>query len=181
MSDYIGTKTAKQVEEHYWDEYHGRNGYCLPPTMLWNGETIPTEKYIEDVVPASERETLRGYYTGSLVETYPLGEEAGRDKIKEGSRGKDKQEIQQRNLALPGGDLPGYLPLREDFDVEYDNDAENILADLEFADDDHPSEKELKLQIVQIYNKKLEERNLRKRFAIDCGIVDYKKFQLVWK
>ena len=122
---------------------------------------------------------MRGYYTGSLVDSFPKGEEAGRDKVKEGSRGKDRQEIQQRNAALPGGDLPGYLPLREDFDVEFDNDAENILADLEFADDDHPSEKELKIQIVQIYNKKLDERNLRKRFAIDRGIVDYKKFQLV--
>lgn len=44
-------------------------------------------------------------------------------------------------------------------------------------DDDHPSERELKLQVVRIYNWKLDERNERKRFAIDRGLVDIKKQQ----
>ena len=36
---------------------------------------------------------------------------------------------------------------REDFDFEYENDAELLLADMEFGPDDHPSERELKLQV----------------------------------
>ena len=78
-----------------------------------------------------------------------------------------------------GGDLPGFLPLREDFDIEYDNDAEALLADLEFYDDEHPSERELKHSVISIFNKKLDEREYRKRFAIDRGLVDFKKHQLV--
>ena len=42
------------------------------------------------------------------------------------------EELRQRLLALPGADLPGFLPLREDFDVEHDNDAELLLAEMEF-------------------------------------------------
>ena len=35
-------------------------------------------------------------------------------------RREDKEdEIRQKLLALPGADLPGFIPLREDFDVEY--------------------------------------------------------------
>lgn len=67
------------------------------------------------------------------------------------------------------------MPLREDFDIEYENDAEIILADMEFHPEDHPSERELKLQVVNIYNNKLKERNDRKRFAIERGLVDIKK------
>ena len=37
--------------------------------------------------------------------------------------------------------------IREDFDFEYENDAELLLADMEFGPDDHPSERELKLQV----------------------------------
>ena len=83
------------------------------------------------------------------------------------------------SLHYIGGDLPGFLPLREDFDIEYDNDAEALLADLEFYDDEHPSERELKHSVISIFNKKLDEREYRKRFAIDRGLVDFKKHQLV--
>lgn len=31
--------------------------------------------------------------------------------------------------------VSGYMPLRGDFDVEHDNDAELILADMEFSPD----------------------------------------------
>jgi hypothetical protein len=50
---------------------------------------------------------------------------------------------------------------------------------MEFAPDDHPSETKLKLQVVEIYNRKLEERNKRKRFLIDRKLVDVKALQTV--
>lgn len=76
---------------------------------------------------------------------------------------------------LPGCNLAGYMPLRGDFDVEYDNDAELILADMEFLEDDHPTERELKLRMIDIYNAKLDERERRKKFAIERGLLDYQQ------
>ncbi|OQR93351.1 transcriptional adapter 2-alpha [Achlya hypogyna] len=78
-----------------------------------------------------------------------------------------------------GGALAGYMPLRRDFDVEHDNDAELILADMEFHEDDHPTERELKLKVIEIYNAKLDERERRKKFVIEHGLLDYKKYQQV--
>ena len=46
--------------------------------------------------------------------------------------------------------LQGFMPLREDFDVEYENDAEALLADMDFTPDDHPGERELKLQVGRL-------------------------------
>ncbi|KAF7456077.1 putative transcriptional co-activator ADA2-A [Cryptosporidium felis] len=77
----------------------------------------------------------------------------------------------------PSTSVIGYMPLRGDFDVEYDNDAELLLADMEFRDSDTPQEKELKLQILEIYNSKLDERTYRKRFVIERNLLDIKQQQ----
>lgn len=80
------------------------------------------------------------------------------------------------------GDLPalaGFLPLRGDFDVEHDNDAELILADMEFSKHEQRAERRLKLQIVHIYNYKLKVRRERKAFAIERGLLDFRFRQAV--
>ncbi|GFE54278.1 transcriptional coactivator [Babesia ovis] len=71
----------------------------------------------------------------------------------------------------------GYWPLRGDFDVEYDNDAELILADMEFRFDDTPDQIELKLKVIEIYNSKLDERIYRKKVIITRGLLDSKAMQ----
>ena len=69
------------------------------------------------------------------------------------------------------------MPLRGDFNVEYDNDAELLLAEMEFFDDDKKSEVDLKYEILNLYNLKLDERIRRKRFVIENGLLDLKKQQ----
>jgi len=59
------------------------------------------------------------------------------------------------------------------------NDADKMLADMEFTLDEHPSERELKLQVIRIYNHKLQERNRRKDFVIERGLIDFKLQQQV--
>ncbi|ORM39540.1 Transcriptional adapter 2 [Babesia sp. Xinjiang] len=71
----------------------------------------------------------------------------------------------------------GYWPLRGDFDIEYDNDAELILADMEFRAEDSPEQIELKLKVIEIYNSKLDERIYRKKIIISRGLLDAKAMQ----
>jgi hypothetical protein len=73
------------------------------------------------------------------------------------------------------------MPRRGDFDVDWDNDAENILADMEFSSSDPPAERALKLQVLEIYNEKLDEREHRKQFWIDRDLVSLQKNQLLDK
>lgn len=48
----------------------------------------------------------------------------------------------------------GYNPKRQEFDPEYDNDAEQLLAEMEFKDTDTEDERELKLRVLRIYSKR---------------------------
>jgi transcriptional adapter 2-alpha len=67
------------------------------------------------------------------------------------------------------------MPKRGDFDIEFDNDAELLLAEMEFNDDDKPYEIEMKLKVLDIYNIRLDERMKRKKFVIERDLLNLKK------
>lgn len=78
--------------------------------------------------------------------------------------------------TLPGAELVGFMPRRGDFDIEFDNEAENTLADMEFLETDTEQEKQLKLQVLQIYYQKQNEREQRKQFILSRNLYDYRKY-----
>lgn len=74
-----------------------------------------------------------------------------------------KIEIEKHPLS----EFAGYMPLRKDFEIEYENDIEMYLADLEFYEDDKAEDIEIKLKQLEVYNKVLDEREERKTFVIE--------------
>lgn len=48
--------------------------------------------------------------------------------------------LQKPNAAFSQPEFAGYMPHRGDFETEYDNEAELILCDMAFHDDDTPVE-----------------------------------------
>lgn len=69
----------------------------------------------------------------------------------------------------------GYQPKRGDFDQEYDMDAELLLADMEFFEEDTEENIQLKNSVIELYNARLDERIRRKKFVIDRGLLDLKR------
>ncbi|EXB29530.1 Transcriptional adapter ADA2b [Morus notabilis] len=74
-------------------------------------------------------------------------------------------------------ELSGYNPKRQEFDPEYDNDAEQLLADMEFKDADTEEERELKLRVLRIYSKRLDERKRRKDLILERNLLYPKPFE----
>lgn len=68
-------------------------------------------------------------------------------------------------------ELSGYNSKRQEFEVEYDNDAEQLLADMEFKDTDSNGDHDLKLRVLHIYSKKLDERKRRKDFILERNLL----------
>ncbi|PIA28310.1 hypothetical protein AQUCO_07200158v1 [Aquilegia coerulea] len=68
-------------------------------------------------------------------------------------------------------ELSGYNPKRNEFDPEYDTDAEKSIANLEFKDTDTEAEHELKLQMLHAYNRRLDERKRRKDFVLERNLL----------
>lgn len=158
IAEFIGTtKTTKQVEEHYWEQYMGVHGYCLPAQFMWKdqlqntGDFCPEIKEESGSAPSSSAEASQQENSDSLqapsqaqaqapaqfsrddlfrvpeTEGYSRGEAVRRDEGFSGlgghstkSANKDKQDLRDKLAMLPGSDLPGFLPLRGDFDYEYE-------------------------------------------------------------
>lgn len=74
-------------------------------------------------------------------------------------------------------EIAGFMPFRKEFETEYDNDAELIVKDMQFSEEDVKMDAELKLAILDIYNNKLDRRNERKKFINDRDLTDFKKQQ----
>ncbi|CAI7850119.1 unnamed protein product, partial [Closterium sp. NIES-54] len=66
----------------------------------------------------------------------------------------------------------GYNTKRNEFDPEYDNEAEAPLAELEFKDSDSSVDRQLKIKMLHIYYSRLEERSRRKAFILERGLLD---------
>lgn len=58
---------------------------------------------------------------------------------------------------------------RRKFDEAYDNNAEILLADLEYFDDGAERDTELKDDVIRLHNARLDERTRRKNSAIERG------------
>jgi len=79
--------------------------------------------------------------------------------------------------TMPGAELAGFMVRRGDFDVEWHNEAEQSIADMEFLPNEPQEDKELKLKVLAIYNSKLDEREKRKQFALSRRLYNYRKVQ----
>ena len=54
------------------------------------------------------------------------------------------------------------MPYRKDFEVEYDDEAESRICEMEFSSQDTEEETNLKFQVLKYYNLRLDERIRRK-------------------
>jgi len=73
-----------------------------------------------------------------------------------------KRKEKDKKVNLTPSEINGYMPKREDFDHEYINDAELLISEIEFSEDDTQSDIDLKLNMLKVYNAELLERDKRK-------------------
>lgn len=187
VSIHIGSRTAEECSKHYDDIYFSAGPDTDPmpnPSMLCidsNGRTLEEDGDSDtNGAPAAKRRKRDRNDSTSVLETSSSASQRLSSSLDSNAR-----DTMVRDAAALGDVanvteyVSGYMPLRGDFDVEHDNDAELILADMEFSEDDHESERALKLKIIEIYNSKLDERERRKKFVLERGLLDYKKHQAI--
>ncbi|KZV35581.1 hypothetical protein F511_32747 [Dorcoceras hygrometricum] len=138
-----------KVEESYKSGPSGR----LPSTSL-------AENFTGAKVKASNMAHIKDQGDLLKMEDHMSGRSFGGNKPK-------SAKIEAPSLLDSGG----YNAKRQEFDPEYDNDAEQLLADMEFKETDTEEERELKLRVLRIYSKRLDERKRRKDFILDRNIL----------
>ncbi|KAJ1853077.1 Transcriptional adapter ada2 [Coemansia sp. RSA 1822] len=72
-------------------------------------------------------------------------------------------------------EIVGYMPGRLEFEVEYENEADQVVKDMVITEDDTAEELDLKQIVLRIYNGKLDRRLYRKSFIFDRDLLEYRK------
>ncbi|CBZ55501.1 hypothetical protein NCLIV_059260 [Neospora caninum Liverpool] len=170
----LTAKTAAECDQHYAEVYLNSRTSPLPDTsvLLLGKDGGPLKQ--EDVQEAAKS---RGAQDDAKAKEEDKEGETVENRGDEDDASRPAGGVappSRAGTAKPTHSIVGYWPLRGDFDVEYDNDAELILADMEFKEDEAVQERYLKLQIIEIYNSKLDERLYRKRTVINRGLLDTK-------
>lgn len=168
ISKNVETKNKFECESHYEEEYISRLGegqtglLKITPLTMKNQNTgeIVTEEVLE-----SQKKKKTSNENAPFSFLGPEVNQGGLSNPK-GSTGAPSESINE---------IVGFMPLRGDFDSEYDNDAELLLAEMEFGEDDTPEEIELKYKVLEIYNKRLDQRIKRKQFVIQHGLLNIRK------
>ncbi|KAI5190820.1 transcriptional adapter 2-beta [Nematocida minor] len=89
--------------------------------------------------------------------------------------GEPVQNVQSLPLSQ---EISGYMPLRQDFEVEYSNDAEISIKEISFSKADTPLEKETKEILLEAYRNVLLQRKLFRHLIFKKGLLAAKQHTL---
>ncbi|XP_047342363.1 transcriptional adapter ADA2-like [Impatiens glandulifera] len=179
MSHVIG-KNREELLAMAKEQGDVKNGF---PTLgeVTMKEEIPLSMRIKgedqrkDVRLNSEMEAGSGVGNLSSIDATKRTSQAKdvHENIKKEDRGivEKKPRISAEEALVPMTEQSGYNSKRQEFEIEYDNEAEQLLADMEFKETDSDAEREIKLRVLRIYSKRLDERKRRKDFIIQRNLL----------
>ena len=72
-------------------------------------------------------------------------------------------------------EILGVKPKRREFDNEFLNDTEIEISHLEFDEEDKEKDLKIKMDILKDYNLILKEREQRKKFIFEKGLIDLRR------
>lgn len=145
IANHVGTKSKGKCETHYNQVYLQSKTAPLPDPSL----------KLSSTKPKIDEEHQKADLKQKSVSANQVTSEAALNRRK------------TEGMAS----VVGYQPLREDFEVEYDNEFEKIIADMEFSNEDTEQERSLKLKVLELYNRTLDAREERRKFIIDRGLL----------
>jgi len=164
VSGYLMTKSPEECKRHYIAVYLRGKFKPLPHPNFVRKKNVT--KYSSSDAPLLDSPKTPTS-NGAHVKKESASSSVASKVTSKSSTNKSKH---QKNTLLLANQV-GFMMERGDFDVEWEDDAEDLLADMEFTDQDTNHERKLKLRVLEIYNSKLDSREERKRFVLERGLL----------
>lgn len=168
ISSYIKSKPKIPCESHYYNYYLKDLDHPMPVSEDIALLEFKNNNYIYDenklVENDKREENLRNIVIknkGSIPDLSNSNKDSLINANRSRSLVKNRNRRDQKNITT-AEEIIGYWPKRKEFDVEFLNEAELEISDLEFYEDDTKEERELKLNVLHVYNIHLDERESRK-------------------
>ena len=179
ISKIIG-KGKFECESHYYSFYYKNSNDYLP--NLNNNITLRSKNYINDMRKnkSLENSILKNIANeiGYIPFPFYIDNNQSNRSINI-NRNNTKSEHSNPILLQNAYNTLGYWPKRKEFDVEYKNDAEIELMEIDYKEKEYNKNKEnlfsIYDKILNHYNNILDKREERKDFVLDKNLYDVKK------
>lgn len=159
VSEHVGSKSKYRCETHYERSYLKSEFAPFAKSLLTDKKQYLNQKEKgEDVKKllkiASSFE--KPIFPSLKTSPPPINDNSPQPKI--------------HSSLINNSAMVGFSVERGDFEVEHENEAEKMLADMTFEETDTEEQKKLKLDVIRIYNRKLKDREMRKKFLLERGL-----------
>ena len=173
ISKILG-KGKFECESHYYTFYYKSNNDFLPDDKLIILNT--NNKCSKNISLSNKKqETLYIDKIKQNIGYIPFSENnksnrsLSKNNIKKDEN--DKSKPVNQNMY----DILGYWEKRKDYDVEYKNEAEIQMSEIEFNENDNKDKLDINYTSLRNYNNVLDEREERKNFVIEKNLFDVRK------
>ena len=177
VSNLIG-KGKFECESHYNTFYYKSKTNYLPNEKMniqsYKKNEILKKNKIEENQLLSKIKSNLGYIPFTIDLNQSNRTVINTKNNKNDNQGKNKIILQNACNTL------GYCAKRKEFDIEYKNDAEIEVMEIEFKENDKKELINMYNAILQNYNNILGERDERKNFVLSKSLFDIKK-QLIFE
>ena len=193
VAEHVGTKTSVQCREHYINTYINVSTFPLPDLTRIIGpeggmaiQSQPTEEETgpQDGLQQQHAEGEgKGTGIGNKSSARKKGSEDQGQDVKVGADGASGRGISRpptldseepSRVAGNLQEVSGYHAKRNEFDPDFDIDAEVPLAEMDFKESDTEEETRQKERQLEIYSYRLDERERRKNFILERGLLNIK-------
>ena len=171
ISKILG-KGKFECESHYYTFYYKSKNDFLPDDNIINSNSLLSNKAEENKYMNKIKQNI-GYIPFS--ENNKQNRSVSKNNIKKDDQDKNKHVNQ--NVY----DILGYWEKRKDYDVEFKNEAEIQMSEIEFHEKDindnidNKEEININYKNLKNYNNILDEREERKKLIIEKNLFDVRK------
>ena len=171
ISKILG-KGKFECESHYYTFYYKSKNDFLPDDNIINSNSLLSNKVEENKYMNKIKQNI-GYIPFS--ENNKQNRSVSKNNIKKDDQDKNKHVNQ--NVY----DILGYWEKRKDYDVEFKNEAEIQMSEIEFHEKDindnidNKEEININYKNLKNYNNILDEREERKKLIIEKNLFDVRK------
>ena len=170
----IINKGKLECESHYYTFYYKSKNDFLPNDKLINkninnnnSPNILIQNKNEENKYINKIKQNIGYIPFS--ENNKQNRSLSKNNIKKDEQ--DKTKPVNQNIY----DILGYWEKRKDYDIEYKNEAEIQMSEIEFRENDNPENVNINYKNLKNYNNILDEREERKNLIIQKNLFDVRK------
>ena len=177
ISNTMGNRGQVECESHYYSFYYTEKDDPMPKEksiIIDNNKNIIKEKS-EENKKIVEKNKLNEIVInkGNNIQEDPK-------EIKTAKKKRNRRCLCLRKNLKNGevesaGEILGCRPKRKEFETEFLNDAEIEIGHLEFNEEDKEEELKIKYDVLKDYNLRIKEREQRKNFVFDKGLLDLRR------